>query len=246
MSARLMNVLAALCALATAAVALAAAMLWLAQRPVFDFTRIELGGDLQHVTAASVRATIAGRLRGNFFTMRLDETRRVFESVPWVARASVRRVWPDRLAVKLTEHRALGSWNDGRLLSDRGVLFVANPAEAEVFGPLPSFSGPTAVAGEAARRYYEFAALLAAAGLKIDAITVSERGSWSLQLSGVGATTALELGRDEPARPLPLRLAEVVSAYPMVVARLGGPPQRIDARHPNGFAAATVNTARVP
>lgn len=246
MSARLMNLLAALCALGAAAIAAAGAALWLAQRPVFDFRRIDVRGDLQHVTGASVRATISGRLRGNYFTMRLDDTRRVFETVPWVARASVRRVWPDRLQVRLTEHRALGAWSDGRLLSDAGVLFVANAAEAEIFGPLPTFSGPPAFAEEVARRYYEFAALLAGAALGVDAVSVSERSSWTLQVSGVGVATTLELGRDDPSRPLQRRLAEVVTAYPMVVARLGGPPARIDARYSNGFAAATANPSKAP
>jgi cell division protein FtsQ len=133
-----MNAVAALLLLLAAGLLALAAVRWVAQRPAFELRRIELRGDLQHVTAASVRGAIAGRLKGNYFTMRLDDTRRLLETVPWVAQASVRRVWPDRLLITLSEHRALGAWADGRLLSDRGELFVANVAEAEVFGPLPS------------------------------------------------------------------------------------------------------------
>ena len=56
---RLMNV-AALAALLVATVLLvSAAARWVAQRPAFEFKRIEVRGDLQHVTAASVRAAIA-------------------------------------------------------------------------------------------------------------------------------------------------------------------------------------------
>ncbi|HEX7156564.1 MAG TPA: FtsQ-type POTRA domain-containing protein, partial [Burkholderiaceae bacterium] len=80
---------------AAAAVALAGAgaLLWVAQRPWFDLRRIEVSGDLRHVSRAAIRSAIAGRLAGNFFTMRLDDARRAFESVPWVAAVSVRRVW---------------------------------------------------------------------------------------------------------------------------------------------------------
>ena len=142
MSASAMNRLAAiLVALAVFAFG-AAALSRLAQQPKFQLKNVDVRGDLRHVTASSVRTALAGRLRGNYFTMRLDETRRLFETVPWVADASVRRVWPDRLLVTLTEHRALGVWGDGRLLSDRGELFVANPDEAEIYGQLPEFSGP--------------------------------------------------------------------------------------------------------
>ena len=153
----------------------------MAQRPAFEFKRIEVRGDLQHVTAASVRAAIAGRLKGNYFTIRLDEARRLLETVPWVAQASVRRIWPNRLQVTLREHRALGAWNDGRLLSDRGELFVANVAEAEIFGPLPTFSGPDALARDVATRYYDFAAQLAALSLSVDGIDVSDRRSWAVR-----------------------------------------------------------------
>lgn len=228
-------------ALFAAALALAAAgaAFWLAQRPWFDLQRIEVRGDLRHVSRAAVRAAVAGRLRGNFFTIRLDEAQRVFESVPWVAAASVRRAWPDRLVVTLSEHRALGVWSDGRILSDRGRLFVANVAEAELDGPLPEFDGPPEFAMEAARRFHEFSALLAPLGLAIDAVRISERAAWSLETSaGAAAGPRFELGRDDPPGRLAQRIAAIVARYPLVVATLSGPPARIDARYPNGFAAS--------
>lgn len=238
MSVRVMNALAVLCATIAGLIVAGGGLAWVAQRPHFSLRAIEVHGELQHVTSASVRAAIAGRLRGNYFTMRLDETRRVLENVPWVAQASVRRVWPDRLLVTLVEHRALGVWNDGRLLSDAGELFVANPAEAEIHGPLPAFEGPVAVAHDAARRYYEFAAMLAPLGMRIAAIDVSDRRSWAIDVAGIdGAATRLELGRDTDGIVLNDRLAQVVAAYPMVAARVGGAPHSIDARYPNGLAA---------
>ncbi len=242
---RLMNGLAVLCATFAALVVLGGALLWVAQRPYFALRAIEVHGELQHVTSASVRAAVAGRLKGNYFTMRLDDTRRLLERVPWVAQASVRRVWPDRLIVTLVEHRALGVWDDGRLLSDTGELFVANPAEAEIHGALPAFEGPEAVARDAAHRYYEFAALLAPLGMKIETVDVSDRRSWALEVAGAeGAATRLELGRDTDSTTLHDRLAQIVAAYPMVAARIGGAPKSIDARYPNGLAASSPAKSR--
>jgi cell division protein FtsQ len=243
---RIMNLAALLAALIATGLLLSASTRWLTQRPMFDFKRIEVRGDLQHVTAASIRAAIAGRLRGNFFTVRLDETRRLLETVPWVSQAAVRRIWPNRLQVTLREHRALGAWGDGRLLSDRGELFVANIAEAEIFGPLPSFSGPAVAAAEVAARYYDFAALVAELSLSINGIDVSDRRSWSIQASGPGiAPTTLELGREDSAGAVHRRLADVVAAYPMVSERVGGPPARIDARYANGIAASSPSSSTV-
>jgi cell division protein FtsQ len=238
MSARLMNTLALVFALAATAIALGGALRWLAARPHFDLRAINVRGDLRHVTAASLRAATAGRLKGNYFTLRLDDTRRLLESVPWVSRASVRRVWPDRLQVTLIEHRALGIWSDGRLLADDGELFVANPAEAEIDGPLPVFEGPAAASRDAAQRYYEFAAQLAPLDMTIVALDVSERRSWTVRAVGAQATTTFELGRDGGDITPGERLARVVAAFPMVATRVGGVPQSIDARYASGLTAS--------
>ena len=240
MNARLMTWLTRVCVLGAVLVVLGGAANWLTQRAWFDLRHIELRGDLTHVSAAAVRASTAGRIRGNFFTVKLDEVRTAFETVPWVAAASVRRAWPDRLIVTVREHRALGLWSDGRLLSDSGRLFVANLAEAEVYGPLPQFDGPEAYAGEAVRRYYELAARLAPLSLGVSAVEISDRASWALTTD---AGQHFELGRDEPPGRLSERIVLLVAAYPRVTAQLGGPPKRIDLRYQNGLAAAGGKTS---
>ncbi len=221
------------------------AVAWVAQRPQFDFRHVEVrgsAGELQHVTSGALRAAVAGKLRGGFFTMKLEDARRVFEAVPWVAGVSVRRVWPDRLIVTLTEHRALGVWGDGRLLSDAGVLFVANAAEAEIYGPLPQFDGPPQFAPEAARLFYALAAQLAPLSLDVDELRVSERASWAVRASqgqGQGdSEVAIELGRDDPPGALAQRMTLAANNVPVATAKFGALPARIDMRYPNGFAAA--------
>lgn len=220
---------------AALAAGLVGALAWAAQRPRFDFHRIVVTGDLRHVSRAAIRSAIAGRLAGNFFTVRLADTRAAFETIPWVAAASVRRVWPDRLVVRLVERRAVGVWDDGRVLSDGGVLFDANPAEAELDGPQVDFSGPPRLAPDAARRLPEFRAALGSIHAAIARIDISERASWTIDAEG---GQHFELGRDDPPGSLDTRLAAIVSRYSTVVVQLGGPPARIDARYDNGFAAA--------
>ena len=206
-----------------------------ARGPRFEIRRIEVVGDVRHISRAAVRSAISGRLTGNYFTIRLDQVRHAFETLPWVAQVSVRRIWPDRLRVTLTEHHALGEWSDGRLVSDAGVLFVANPAEAEADGALVSFAGPPGYAADAVDRFHRFSALLAPLKLRIAALHISDRASWSLTTA---PAVQIELGRDDPAGRLDQRLAAIVAAYPVVTARLDGPATRIDARYSNGFAAA--------
>jgi len=215
------------------ALGLAAAIVWMAQRPRFNFHHIQIAGDLRHVSRAAIRGAIAGRLVGNFFTMRLADSRAAFETIPWVASASVRRVWPDRLVVTLVERRAVGTWSDGRVLSDAGLLFNANPAEAELDGPQVEFSGPARFAVDAAERLRSFSPALQSISTRVTAIIVSERASWSLRTA---AGQTFELGRDDPPGSVQRRLTAIVANYPTVLAQLGGPPVQIDARYNNGFA----------
>ena len=63
MSVRTMNGLAVLFTALAAMILVGAALSWVAQRPYFALRAIEVRGELQHVTSASVRSAIAGRLR---------------------------------------------------------------------------------------------------------------------------------------------------------------------------------------
>ena len=69
------NALNALLALAL----LAAGCYWLVQRPNFALREIRIEGDTEHINSPTVRASVVGRLRGNFFTVDLDAARAAFE-----------------------------------------------------------------------------------------------------------------------------------------------------------------------
>jgi len=86
----------------------------------------------------TIRANAAPLLAGNFYSVDLQQGRAAFETVPWVRHAVVRRVWPDRLSVKLEEHRAAALWEGGgedssgdRLVNSFGEVFQANLGDVE-------------------------------------------------------------------------------------------------------------------
>ena len=119
---RLMNAVAAAVFVLAAAGAGVAAWAWLMRSPLFPIRAIQLDGDLARNSVPTIRANAAPRLAGNFFSVDLQGSRAAFESVPWVRRAVVRRVWPDKLVVRLEEHRpaALGRRRHHRRRRCRG------------------------------------------------------------------------------------------------------------------------------
>jgi hypothetical protein len=125
-----------------------AALLWLARQPLFAIRVITIDGDVGRNSVSTIRANAAPRLAGNFMTLDLRAVRRAFESVPWVRHAVVQKVWPNRLRVRLEEHRPVALWGGGepgseKLVNSFGEVFEANVGDVED-ETLPTLEGPTA------------------------------------------------------------------------------------------------------
>ncbi|TWC68520.1 cell division protein FtsQ/DivIB [Herbaspirillum sp. SJZ099] len=217
---------------------LASGLWWVAQRPMFTLhtIRIESASELplEKVNALTVRATALPRIHGNFFTTDLSAVRAAFEAVPWVRRAMVRREWPDRLVVKIEEHKVLGTWGeDGRLLSQKGDVFTANLAEAEDDGDLMEFEGPDGSEKQVVARLAQFRQWFAPIRLEPEALHLSNRYAWTVRMDN-GMT--VELGRDQGEAVLKERIDRLVAVYPQLMERLQGKIESVDMRYPNGMA----------
>lgn len=177
--------------------------------PVFNFTRLVLEGDLQKVPLSRMKEAVEGAVDGNFFTADLDHVRAAAERVPWVKRASVKRVWPGTLAIEVEVHEAMALYEDGRLVSTQGVLFSANPEEGREARDLPAFYGGAEQVEEIAERYRRFGDILAPLGARITDVILSDRGSWSLVFeSDEIPPTKVELGQPEDEEKRAAQLAE--------------------------------------
>lgn len=189
----------------------------------FPFRQVTVLGAHQPDTRKAVPEQVR-RLRGGFLTLDLEAARASMEALPWVSHATVRRLWPNRLVVELTEHVAAAAWNGQQTLDTHGRLFRVKP-----WPSLPRIHAPEGMQLEVARRLSEFHKVLAPAGLRLEAVQVSPRHSWRLVLAdGV----SLELGRERMEE----RVRRFVAFYPNTVRRIG-PVTQIDLRYPNGFAA---------
>ena len=93
--------------------------------PVFALRAIHVEGEVTRNSVSTIRANAAPKIAGNFFTTDLLSDKRAFESVPCVRQAVVRRVWPNRLAVRLEEHRPAAVWGTDsatdKLVNRRGT-----------------------------------------------------------------------------------------------------------------------------
>jgi len=254
--ARLTNFIANTLALLAVIALIAGAVVWVAQRPYFAISRIQIeplqSDEFSYVSAASVQATIAGRVSGNFFSVDLNDTRHLLETVPWVRHAQVRRVWPDALRIQIEEQQPLALWNENQMINTWGESFSANQGELADDASLPQLNGPVSSERLVVQRYAEIARWFAPLNLSVDEVTLSPRYAWEVKLSdGV----RLSLGRDPAADvadphgrsgalPFAARIERFVQAWPTLTERLDGRAiSSADLRYSNGFA---ITLAPVP
>jgi len=239
---RLMNGVANAVFVLAAVGALVAGVLWLMRSPLFPIRGIQLDGDLLRNNVPTIRANAAPRLAGNFFSVDLQQGREAFESVPWVRRAVLRRVWPDRLAVRLEEHRAAALWaaiegadsNGGtanRLVNSHGEVFDANVGDVED-DSLPTLEGPEGSAAPMLALLQRLQPLLARADLDVVRLRLSGRGSWRAEVDN-GATIELGRGTDDEVLARTERFVRTLAA---ATSRWRAPLEYADLRHRDGYA----------
>jgi cell division protein FtsQ len=239
---RLLNATASTLLAGTVLAGICSGVWWLSQRPMFTLREVRIESlykiDLKHVNELTVRNSVLGKIRGNFFTTDLDQVRTTFEAVPWVRRATVRREWPNGLIVEVEEHEALGTWGEGRLLSVKGDVFTANLAEADDDHELPAFTGPAGSEKDVLARFSELRSWFAPVKLVPQELALSSRYAWTVKLDN---GMSVELGREQDKNTVKARVQRLVGVYPQLVARLQeGRIDTIDMRYPNGLALSSA------
>ena len=220
----------ALVALALGLLAYAGARV-LVDSSAFQLRSIVVEGSLERVERREIVDALQGRVRGTFFTVDLESVRSLLEDIPWVRHAELRRMWPDRLEVRIEEQVALARWGQGKkmqLVNPQGELFPGRSDES-----LPVLAGPAGTESEVAERFLVFRNLLTPLGVEPQQVLLSSRMAWQLRLSN-GLT--IQLGRDSDKDRVEDRLARFVSVYPQTVGGLRHRVDYVDLRYPNGFA----------
>ncbi|MHB1199884.1 MAG: cell division protein FtsQ/DivIB [Polaromonas sp.] len=234
MDVTLMNNLSMLLGGVFAVMLLALAIAWLMRQPLFNLSAIRIQGDVTHNNAVTLRANVASKLAGNFFTVNLGRTRAAFEAVPWVRRAVVRREFPGRLKVVLQEHQPVARWGvegDARLVNSFGEVFEANQGEVEAEA-LPLLNGPQGQAPLVLQAYQLLAPLFEATDAVLEQLQLTGQGNWRAQLDS-GAV--IELGRGSPDELL-VRTRRFAATLTQVASRYGRDMESADLRYGNGYA----------
>ena len=196
-------------------------------------SQLIIEGPFQRVTDVQVQAAVAPELGAGFLVADLERMRQRVAALDWIDSAKVRRVWPDKLGIVVTEHHAAARWGDNGLLNVRGELFTENARHA--FPELPKLSGPPGSEKEVAEFYLSVRGRLAEANASLDSLNMDARGAYTLVLAG---GQEIRLGRDDVEQ----RLETFVGVAAPVLATRFHEVDYVDLRYVNGFAVGWLGS----
>jgi len=187
---------------------------------------VGVDGEIQHLDRERLESAVAEAVDGSFFGVDLARIREQLERLPWIDSASVRRVWPDTLRVRVVEQVPLAYWGKDGLVSQRGDVF--RPDKLPRLDGLAVLEGDDESAPRITREYLRMRTLLETAGLKLVHVQVDARQAWGLKTDD---GMVLNLGRREVMQ----RLTRFVQLYPYLQEQVRRQPETVDLRYTNGF-----------
>lgn len=215
---------------------------WLSEINVKDIApieKVEIEGEFENISRHEFRSEVVAAINGGYFTLDLDALRTTLMGLPWVDDVSVRRQWPSRLQIKVTEKRAVAYWNEDALISDRGDVF--KPVIINYQQDLPGLKGPKGLH----EKMWLFLSTLnkkfSTMGFEVVDLNLDERRAWTFHFKVNHGSEKIEvkLGRDNAEN----RLTRFVRVFTNMDKFDYKSIAVIDLRYPNGFAMRIKNNA---
>ncbi len=189
---------------------------------------LSIDASFQHVSAQQIRVQVQPLLGAGYFAIDLQQIRAAVARLPWVAEVDVRKHWPASVILRVREYQPWARWNDTRLIGLHDRLFTVPDVSAS--SELPRLSGPQDRLADVEAFYRQMGPACAAVGLKIAALHLAGRGSWTLTMAD---GSVIRVGATRPKQ----RLRRFLAVWPKLLARHpGGRFINVDLRYPNGFA----------
>lgn len=191
----------------------------------FPITEVKIGG-VEH-EQQEIQSVLEPLVKKGFFVVDVSHIKERLLQFPWIADASVQRVWPHQIVIQVSEKKPLARWNRSGLLTQSGVIF--SPAKNTYPDDLPQFIGPEGEQVQLLNFYNDMTTLLAPLHFKVVQLELSPTRSWSLILSN---GMKVNLGYKDVLT----RMNHFVKVYPKIVGERTNGVEYVDLRYNNGMA----------
>ena len=212
--------------------------------PVND---VQVIGELSFLDRDEIEALVKSKIKGGYFTVDLNEIRKILVQNPWVSDLSLRRQWPAGLDVIIDEHEPVAYWNNDGYINELGEIFKPDNIDASL--NLPKLIGPEGHHDKVWKFMNVLYQEMALLEYEVVRLKLDDRRAWQMVVSGHGSSDVarsvsgeinVRLGRFDTEK----RLQRFVRILPALTAEYGlasgGLTENnikvIDMRYPNGFA----------
>jgi cell division protein FtsQ len=200
-------------------------------RPV---SKVRVDNQWQQITEAQVSGVLSKFMGIGFFNLNTQGIKAELETLPWVRFASVKRIWPNIIALDIREEKAIARWGDGAYLNQTGEVF--RPSVEATNLSLPLLSGPEDTQTQVMQQYLSLSQLLLPEDLRLTELALSPRGSWELTLN---ESIRVSAGKFDAFANLS-RLVDVLNRHGSINLN---EIASMDLRYKNGFAVKKVKYA---
>lgn len=207
---------------------------WLESLDEKPINAYALVGKNEFTTYADVQEALLkmGTLKG-FWGQDVKPIQEQIETLPWVKGAVVRKIWPNRLSIWVTEYQPVAVWNKNEFVTQDGTVFQL-PAEKLKEANLPYLGGPDYQSLKVLQAWQQIYNDFKAKGLTVKGIAIDDRGAWQVTLdNGI----VLRLGRGEWKS----KLERFVTIYPQIEVPEGKKIDYVDLRYESGAAVGMTD-----
>jgi len=173
---------------------------WLYQPESFPIRQVELVNQLNNQGRKELKTVAADAIKGGFFSLDVDKFRgELLFRLPWVESVAVRKIWPDRLLVSITEHQVVGRWlsiekkdyhsakkgaDNIELISRNGVVFYPQLTSRQnnKFNQMAVLTGPEISAKKILKHCFKINESLKQLDSRVQRCGMNERRSWLITL----------------------------------------------------------------
>jgi cell division protein FtsQ len=195
---------------------------------ILPIRTIQLSGTFKNLDQGEVESMLQQYLGQGFFSFDIHHLRQTLHDNSWTELVSVRRIWPDKLRIRIEEKIPVARWDEQHLLSDSASVYLADTG---AFSHLPIVHAANHPPAWALQQFYRLQARFNGVDERLMALQVDSRGALDVELiNGL----KIKLGRKD----IDHKIDRLVSIYMQQILPRREQIQRLDLRYSNGFAVA--------
>ena len=188
---------------------------------------IEIQSALINVSKSEIRTIAENYMHDGFFTVDLGSFENQLNDIPWIYRANIKRQWPSKLVIEISEQQAYFRWGENHLINKYAEVFYVG--DTQQYASLPLLIGVKGRERDLIDLYYKYSARFKQVGT--DILKLKEDARYDKEITLVNGIS-INVGREKTDK----QIERCLYSFAMFTKAEREAIASIDLRHSNGFA----------